>query len=68
MGIEDEHDVGESDIVIVGEGEALMAGRARIEDLNEAWRSDWTDSHETIKGLVDGMAGRVPEEGNTATG
>jgi putative hemolysin len=62
--IEDEHDGGEPDILIVGEGEALVAGRARIEDLNEALGIEIpTDSHETISGFVTGMAGRVPEEG-----
>jgi len=64
--IEDEHDAVEPEILVIGEGEALVAGRARIEDLNEALGTQIpTDSHGTVSGFVTGMAGRMPDEGET---
>ncbi len=62
--IEDEHDLPEPDILVIAPGEALVSGRARIEDLNEQLEIDIpTDDHGTVSGFVTGMAGRVPEEG-----
>lgn len=62
--IEDEHDAGEPEILVIGEGEALVAGRARLEDVNEALGTEIpTDTHGTVSGFVTGMAGRVPDEG-----
>jgi len=62
--IEDEHDLPEPDIVVVGEGEAMIQGKTRIEDLNQQLGVDLsTEDHDTVSGLVTGLAGRVPEEG-----
>lgn len=62
--IEDEHDLAESDILLMGEGEALVTGKARIEDLNQQLGTEIsTEDHDTVSGFLTGMAGRVPQEG-----
>lgn len=66
--IEDEHDLPEPEILVVGEGEALVQGKARIEEINEALGTGIsTENHDTISGFLTGMAGRVPQEGEVLT-
>ncbi len=66
--IEDEHDLAEPDILIPEEGEALVTGKARIDELNQQLGIELaTDSHDTISGFLTGMAGRVPQEGEVLT-
>ena len=66
--IEDEHDLPEEEIQLSGEGEAVVQGKARIEDINEELGVEIpTDHHDTISGLLTGIAGRVPEEGEVFT-
>jgi putative hemolysin len=62
--IEDEHDPLEKDFVLVGDGEALVSGKSRIEEINEALELQLaTEEHETISGFLSGKAGRMPQEG-----
>ncbi len=62
--IEDEHDLPEEDIVLLNKWEAVVSGKARVEDVNEALGTELaTDAHDTISGFVLGKAGRVPQEG-----
>ncbi len=66
--IEDEHDLPEAEIELIGDGEAIVQGKARIEDLSEQLGlSISTANHDTISGLLTGMAGRVPQEGEVFT-
>jgi len=66
--IEDEHDLPEPDILVTADGEALVSGRARLEDLNEQLGTEIpTDDHGTVSGFVTGMAGRVPDEGEVVS-
>jgi len=66
--IEDEHDLPEKHIVLVGEREALVSGKARIEEINEALSIDLpTEEHDTISGFLSGIAGRLPQEGEVLT-
>ena len=66
--IEDEHDLPEEDIQLVGHDEALVQGKSRIEDIHEELGVEIpTDHHDTISGLLTGVAGRVPEEGEVFT-
>ncbi len=62
--IDDEHDRPEPDIIMVGEDEALVTGKTRIEELNEHLGTEIpTEHHETISGFLIGTTGRVPEAG-----
>ncbi len=62
--IEDEHDLPEPDILVTGEGEVLVTGKTRIEDLNEQLGTAIsTEDHGTVSGFLTGTAGRVPQEG-----
>ena len=62
--IEDEHDLPEEEIELVSPTQALVDGRARIEDINEALGTDLPeDEHETIAGLVSATAGHIPSPG-----
>lgn len=66
--IEDEHDLPDSDIIPVGEGEALVTGKTRIADLNEQLGVEIpTEAYDTVSGLLTGMAGRVPQDGEVLT-
>jgi len=66
--IEDEHDVLETEIELIDDAEAVVQGKARIEDLNEQLGlSISTENHDTISGLLTGVAGRVPQEGEMFT-
>ncbi|MEA3400961.1 MAG: hemolysin family protein [Armatimonadota bacterium] len=66
--IEDEHDLPEPEILVTGAGEALIQGKARIEDLNaELGTEISTEAHDTVSGFLTGMAGRVPQEGEVLT-
>ncbi len=66
--IEDEHDPVDEDIVIVNEREAIATGKTRLEEINAALGIDLsTEVHDTIGGLLAGMAGRVPQDGEVLT-
>jgi CBS domain containing-hemolysin-like protein len=66
--IEDEHDPVDEDIVIVNEREAIATGKTRLEEINAALGIDLsTEVHDTIGGLIAGMAGRVPQDGEVLT-
>jgi len=66
--IEDEHDALDQTIELVGQREATATGKTRLEEINEALGIDLsTDNHDTIGGLLAGMAGRVPQEGEVLT-
>ncbi len=62
--IEDEHDLPEEEIVVVSEREALVSGKARLEEINEALGTELdTEEADTITGFLSGKAGRMPQEG-----
>jgi putative hemolysin len=66
--IEDEHDLPEPEILITADGEAILQGKARIEDLNQQLGLQIsTENHDTVSGFLTGMAGRVPREGEVLT-
>ncbi|MGC9318206.1 MAG: hemolysin family protein [Armatimonadota bacterium] len=66
--IKDEHDLPESEILVTGDGEALIQGKARIEDLNAQLGTEIpSEEHDTVSGFLTGMAGRVPQEGEVLT-
>ncbi|MGI5816693.1 MAG: hemolysin family protein [Armatimonadota bacterium] len=66
--IEDEHDLPEPEILITADGEAIVQGKARIDDVNEQLGLEIsTDNHDTVSGFLTGMAGRVPREGEVLT-
>ncbi len=63
--IEDEHDLPEQEIELLSPTEAVVQGRARIEDINEVLGTDLPeDEYETAAGLVSGIAGHIPEPGD----
>jgi len=63
--IEDEHDFPEQEIELLSPTEAVVQGRARIEDINEALGTDLPeDEYETAAGLVSAIAGHIPEPGD----
>lgn len=66
--IEDEHDLPEPEILITGDGEAIVQGKARLDDVNEQLGLQVsTEDHDTVSGFLSGMAGRVPQEGEVMT-
>jgi CBS domain containing-hemolysin-like protein len=66
--IEDEHDLPEPEVLMTGVGEAIVQGRARLDDVNEQLGLQLsTENHDTMSGFVTGMAGRVPAEGEVLT-
>ncbi len=63
--IEDEHDLPEQEIELLSPTEAMVDGRARIEDINEVLGTNLPeDEYETAAGLVSGIAGHIPEPGD----
>jgi len=63
--IEDEHDLPEQEIELLSPMEAVVQGRARIEDINEALGTDLPeDQYETVAGLISAIAGHIPEPGD----
>jgi putative hemolysin len=62
--IQDEHDEGEPENVLLDDGSLLLDGRASIDTLDEhfAWRVD-DEEVETVGGLVSGLVGYVPRPG-----
>ncbi len=66
--IEDEHDPPEQDIELVNEREAIASGKTRLEEIAEVLGIDLShEEHETVGGLLAGLAGRVPQEGEVLT-
>ncbi|MFP4250898.1 MAG: hemolysin family protein, partial [Armatimonadota bacterium] len=66
--IEDEHDLPEPEILVTGDGEAIVQGNARIDDVNEQLGLQIsTENHDTLSGFLTGTAGRVPGEGEVMT-
>jgi len=66
--IEDEHDLPEPEVLMTGDGEAIVQGKARLDDVNEQLGLQLsTENHDTVSGFVTGMAGRVPNEGEVLT-
>jgi CBS domain containing-hemolysin-like protein len=62
--IEDEHDLPSAEIVLLGPDEAHLEGKARLSEVNEALRTALPeDENETIAGLVSGVAGHIPADG-----
>jgi putative hemolysin len=62
--IEDEHDTPSQDLEVITADEALVGGKMRIEEVNEALGSNLPDDlYETIAGLLSGLAGHIPEAG-----
>jgi len=63
--IEDEHDLPAQEIELLSPTEAMVDGRARIEDINELLGTDLPeDEYETVAGLVSAIAGHIPEPGD----
>ncbi len=63
--IEDEHDLPEQEIELLSPTEAVVQGRARIEDINEVLGTDLPeDEYETAAGLVSAIASHIPEPGD----
>jgi len=63
--IEDEHDLPEQEIELLSPTEAMVEGKAHIEDINEALGTDLPeDEYETVAGLVSAVAGHIPEPGD----
>ncbi|MCD6362277.1 MAG: HlyC/CorC family transporter [Armatimonadetes bacterium] len=66
--IEDEHDPPEESVELVNEHEAVVTGKTRLEEINEALGIDLpTDDHDTIGGYLSGVVDRVPREGEVLT-
>jgi magnesium and cobalt transporter len=67
--IEDEHDAPrEADIVSLKDGQALLSGRAYLEDINaELGTSLSSEEVETIGGLLSHIAGCLPKAGDEFT-
>lgn len=67
--IEDEHDAPkEADVTILDNGGALIAGRAYLEDINDALGTKLeSDEVDTIGGLLSHIAGRLPMPGEEFT-
>ncbi len=66
--IEDEHDFAEPEIELLSVTEALVDGRAHIEDVNKALGTELPeDEYETVAGLVSAVAGHIPEPGDVIT-
>ncbi len=62
--IEDEHDIISDVIVLIGEDEAVVSAKGRIEDLNEQLLVSLPDDqYDTIGGLITGLANHIPEAG-----
>jgi len=63
--IEDEHDIPEQEIELLSPTEAIVEGKAHIEDINEALGTDFPeDQYETVAGLISAIAGYIPEPGD----
>ncbi len=63
--IEDEHDLPEQEIKLLSATEAVVDGKARLADVNEALHTDLPeDEHETVAGLVSALAGHIPAPGD----
>ncbi len=66
--IEDEHDSPEQEIELLSATEAVVDGKAHIEDINQALGTDLPeDDYETVAGLVSAVAGHIPEPGDVIT-
>ncbi len=64
--IQDEHDVPGEEIRLLGENEALIVPRVRLEEVNEALGLALPEEeYETFGGYVFGRIGRIPEVGET---
>jgi CBS domain containing-hemolysin-like protein len=64
--IEDEHDTPGEEIQRLGANEALVAPKARIDEVNaELGLALPSDDYETLAGYVAGETGRIPEHGET---
>jgi putative hemolysin len=64
--IRDEHDQPAEDIVRVSDKELLVDGRVRIAEVNELLDIALPEEqHDTVGGLVSGVAGRIPVTGET---
>ena len=65
--IEDEHDVGEPQIVRVSDCEAIFDGRVDIDELNELFHTDIKgEEFDTVGGCVFHLLGRMPSVGDEA--
>jgi putative hemolysin len=65
--IEDEHDIGEPQVVRLSETEAVMDGRVDIDELNDIFHTDIeSDEFDTVGGCVLHLLGRMPEVGDEA--
>ncbi|HXH21605.1 MAG TPA: hemolysin family protein [Dehalococcoidia bacterium] len=65
--IEDEHDVGEPNIVVLSETEAVFDGRVGIDELNELFHTDIKgEEFDTVGGCVFHLLGRMPSVGDEA--
>jgi len=62
--IQDEHDVAEPENRLLADGSLLLDGRAEIETLDEffGWKPE-EETVETVGGLVSGLVGYVPADG-----
>lgn len=64
--IADEHDLPTNEFVPVTDGEALVDGKLRLDELNERLGSHLPeDQFETISGLICGLAGHIPASGES---
>jgi len=62
--IEDEHDVPEEEIQSLAPGELLVEGRVRLSEVEERLQITFPPTEaETVGGLVVGLLGRIPREG-----
>jgi len=66
--IVDEYDVEEPMVETIGDGEYLVDARMAVDDLGAlVGREVPDDDWDTVGGLVLGLAGRVPEQGESFT-
>jgi len=62
----DEYDVEQPMVEMLGEGEYLVDARMAVGDLGELLGAEFPDDDwDTVGGLVLGLAGRVPEQGES---
>ncbi len=65
--IEDEHDLGEEQIVVLSETEALVDGRVSIDELNDLFDTQIeAEDFDTVGGCVFHLLGRMPAVGDQA--
>jgi putative hemolysin len=65
--IEDEYDDLEEDITKINDGEYLVEGSTKLDDLNDVGIFLSSEDFESIGGYVMGIVGNIPGQGETVT-